>query len=340
MRVLVTGLGSVWGSRVALALEQEPSVELVVGVDTDEPELALATTEFVRVDPTYSLLQRIVAAARVDTILHLHTITDSSQVGRRALHETNVIGTANLLAAAAAGEVRKLIVKSSTHVYGSTFEDPYWFREDTPRKRPPSDRLERSLVEADDMVSELVEDDRRVMVTRLRFADVLGADVESAFSRVLQLPVVPEVLGFDPRLQFLHEHDAVAAVVFATVNQVPGVFNVAGDGIMPWSEVCAVSGKRRVPLPPLLTAWAVEPLRRLRLAPIPSEMLRVLRYGRAVDTSRYQRAGFRFTHTTASAVDDFAQWLRLHLTVGDAPEYRYEREPETFLWRAPAVVRD
>jgi UDP-glucose 4-epimerase len=340
VRVLVTGLGSHWGSLAALALEREPSVELVVGVDTEEPKLALPKTEFVRVDPSYSILQRIVAATRVDTILHLHTVTDSSEIGRRALHETNVIGTANVLAAAAGGTVRKLVVKSSAHVYGSSFDDPYWFREDTPRKRPPSDRLERALLEADDMVRELAEDDRRVMVTRLRFADVLGGDVGSSFSRVLQLPVVPEILGFDPRLQFVHEHDAVKAVLFATLNQVPGVFNVAGDGIMPWSEVCAVAGKRRVPLPPLLTEWAVEPLRRLRLARIPKEMLRVLRYGRAVDTSHYQQAGFRFAHTTASAVDAFAQWLRLRSTVGDASEYRYEQEAEAFFRHSPAVVRD
>jgi len=154
------------------------------------------------------------------------------------------------------------------------------------------------------------------------------------------LPLVPEILGFDPRVQFVHEHDAVKAVLFATLNQVPGVFNVAGDGVLPWSEVCAVVGKRRLPLPPLLTAWAVEPLRRLRLAPIPKEMLRVLRYGRALDTSRYQQAGFRLTHSTASAVEAFAQWLRLHTTVGDAPEYRYEREAEAFLRHSPAVVRD
>jgi UDP-glucose 4-epimerase len=315
-------------------------VQLVVGVDTVEPRLALAATEFVRVDPSYTIVQRIAAATRVDTILHLSAVTDSSEVGRRALHETNVIGTANVVAAAASGTVRKLVVKSSAHIYGSSFDDPYWFREDTPRKRPPGDALERSLLESDDMARELAEDARRVMITRLRLADVLGAEVGSPFSRLLRRPVVPEILGFDPRLQFLHEHDAVAAIVYATLNQVPGVFNVAGVGIMPWSEVCAVTGKRRVPLPPVLTAAAVEPLRRLRIAAIPKETLRLLRYGRAVDSSRYQRAGFRFAHTTASAVDAFAQLLRLRTSVGDAPEYRYEHDVETFLRHSPAVVRD
>lgn len=341
MRVLVTGIGTLWGSRVALALEQEPSVEVVVGVDTDEPRVQLESTEFVRSDSSYSIVQRIAQATSVDTILHLHMVTDTMQVGQRVLHDRNVIGTANVLAAASNGTVRKLVVKGSTQIYGSSYDDPYWFREHTPRKRPPTDRVESSLLEADDIVRELAEADRRVQVTRLRFADVLSGDLESPFGRLLRMPAVPEVLGFDPRLQFVHEHDAVAAVLHATLNQVPGAYNIAGEGVLPWSEVCAVVGKRRVPLPPVMTKWAAEALRRLRVAPISDEVLRVLRYGRAVDSSAYQRAGFRFTNTTASTVDDFAQWLRLHATVGDAaPEYTYEHETESFLRRSRTVMRD
>ncbi|MBJ7514465.1 MAG: epimerase, partial [Acidimicrobiia bacterium] len=47
MRVLVTGLGTFWGSRLAQALEQFDDVEVIVGLDTDEPRLPLERTEFV-----------------------------------------------------------------------------------------------------------------------------------------------------------------------------------------------------------------------------------------------------------------------------------------------------
>jgi UDP-glucose 4-epimerase len=343
VRVLVTGLGTYWGSRAARALEAEPGVELIVGVDTREPRLALDKTEFVRTDSSYSILQRIVKATQVDTIVHTHLITDSTEVSGRALHEVNVIGTANLLAAAgAAGSpVRKLVMKSSTHVYGSNFDDPYWFREDTARKRPPRTRVERTLVDADQIVREFAEDDRRVVVTRLRFADALGTELESSFVRILAQPVVPEVLGFDPRLQFVHEDDAVTALVHATTNQVPGAYNVAGHGVMPWSEVCGAVGRRRLALPPLLTAFAAEPLRMLRIASLPREVLRLLRYGRAVDNGRYQREGFRYEHSTASAVDAFAKATRLRSSMGaGTPEYEYERDVEAFFRHSPAVVRD
>ena len=124
---------------------------------------------------------------------------------------------------------------------------------------------------------------------------------------MLRLPVVPEIFGFDPRLQFVHENDVTGALAYATLQDVPGVFNVAGEGTMPWSEVCTMVGKRRVALPPILSGLAAEPLRVAGLVDIPPEVLALLRYGRGVDTSAYREAGFRYEYTTAGAVDAFTR---------------------------------
>jgi len=342
MRILVTGLGSYWGSRLAQHLERQPGVDLVVGVDTREPRLPLEKTEFVRADSSYSILHRIVEATQVDTILHTHLVVDSTKDSGRALHEVNVIGTMNLLAAAgAAGSpVRKLVVKSSSLVYGSNFADPYWFREETPRTKPPRTRVERSLLEVASIVRDFAEDNPHVLVTKLRFANVLGQDIETVFSRMLRMPAAPEILGFDPLLQFVHEDDVTSALAYATLNDVPGVFNVAGDGVLPWSEVCAIAGKRRIAMPPFLTSWAAEPLRVLRIVDLPPEVLALLRYGRAIDNARYKQSGFEYLHTTFGTVHAFARILRLENTIGRAPAYEYERDVETFFRHSPAVVRN
>ena len=178
-------------------------------------------------------------------------------------------------------------------------------------------------------------------VTKLRFSNVLGDDISTTFSHALRLPVVPEIFGFDPRLQFTHEDDVTGALMHATVTDVPGIYNIAGDGAMPWSEVCTIVGKRRLPLPPLLTAWAAEPLRMLRVLELPPEVLSVLRYGRGVDNSPFKRTGFRYRYSTAGTVDAFARGLRLERTVGDKnPAYKFERDVETFFRHSPAVIRD
>jgi UDP-glucose 4-epimerase len=342
VRVLVTGLGSFWGSRLAQHLEQLDEVEVIVGLDTEEPRLPLERTEFVKADATYGILDRIVRATQVDTILHTHLIVDSTELSGRAQHEINVIGTMNLLAAAgAAGSpVQKVVMKSSTLMYGSNFKDPYFFRESMPRTSAPRTRVERSLLDAAGFVRDFAIDNPHVTVTKLRFTSVLGNDISTPISKALRLPLAPEILGFDPRLQFTHEDDVTGALLYATTHDVPGIYNVAGDGSLPWSEVCTIVGRRRLPLPPLFTNWAAEPLRILRVVDLPPEVLMLLRYGRTVDNSPFKRAGFRYQYSTAGTVDSFARGLRLESAVGDKnPSYRYERDVETFFRHSPAVQR-
>ena len=288
MRVLVTGLSTYWGGRVAQVLENRPDVEVVVGLDTRDPRVPLERTEFVRADTTHSILARIVRATQVDTIIHTHLIVDSTRVSGRTLHEINVIGTMNLLAAAGAAQspVRKVVLKSSGLVYGANAADPYFFREDMPRTAPARTNVERSLLEVEAFVRDFADDNPHVDVTLLRFANVLGNDIETPFSEALRRPLVPEILGFDPRVQFVHADDVVDALMFATNNDIPGIYNVAGDDNMPWSEVCAIVRKPRLPLPPVLTGVAAEPLRMLRVWDLPNEAMQLLRFGRSLDNRR------------------------------------------------------
>ena len=79
-----------------------------------------------RTDENYSILARIVKAARIDTIVHTFLVVDSTPMRARTMHEINVIGTMNLFAAASApgSTVRDVVVKSSTLVYGAAAGGP------------------------------------------------------------------------------------------------------------------------------------------------------------------------------------------------------------------------
>lgn len=342
MRILLTGLSTFWGGRLAQALEARDDVEVIIGVDTRDPRVPLERTEFVRCDSTFSILSRIVAATQVDTVVHTHLVANSTRIAGRTLHEINVIGTMNLLAAAGGPDssVRKLVLKSSALVYGSNKEDPYFFKEDIGRSRAARTTVERSLVEVEAFLRDFADDNPHVAVTLLRFANVLGDDIDTPLTRALRLPVAPEIFGYDPRLQFVHEDDVVGALTYATSHDVPGVYNVAGDGTLPWSEICAIVGRRRISLPSVLTTWAAEPLRIARVVDLPPEVLRLLRYGRGVDNTRFKRAGFRYEYTTAGTVDAFARGLRLARSAGDKhPAYKYEHEVEDFFRHSPSVIR-
>ncbi len=342
-RVLVTGLGTFWGGRVAQALERDPSVEVIVGLDSYEPSVPLERTEYVRADESYSILARIVRAAHIDTVIHTFLVVDSTMMSSRKMHEINVIGTMNLLAAAgAAGStVRTVVVKSSSLVYGAQPEDPVWFREQTPRSKPPRTRVEQSLLEVEGYLRDFAEDNPHVLVTLLRFSNVLGPELTTPLSRALELPLVPAVLGFDPRFQFVATEDVIRSILFVLDHEVPGLYNVAGDGLLPWSEVAAICGKRQFFLPPYLTGVATAPMKTLRICELPPETIDLLKYGRGIDNRRLKRAGFRYEFTSAGAVERFAQAVRLRGTVGDhEPQYRYQRDVEAFFRHSPAVVRE
>jgi UDP-glucose 4-epimerase len=342
-RVLVTGLGSFWGGRVAQALEAEPGVDVIVGLDTREPTVELERTEYVQTDEGYSILSRIVRATQVDTIVHTFLVVDSSRASSRQVHETNVIGTMNLFAAASQPESRvtDVVVKSSTLVYGSTYHDPVWFAEDTPRSSSPRHRVERSLIEVEAYVRDYAIDNPQVAVSTLRFSNVLGSDIVTPITRALELPLVPAVFGFDPRLQFVREDDVVRAIMFVLERRLGGVFNVAGDGLLPWSEVAAICAKRLAPLPPFGYRLYAQPLARLGVD-LPPELIELLTYGRGVDNRRLKQAGFDYRATSAGALRSFAEAARLRGALGRAERapYHYERDVEDFFRHSPAVVRD
>ena len=339
-RVLITGLSTYWGGRLAKALESDPRVEVIVGVDNEEPSVELERTEYVKVGTQHALLRRVVQAAEIDTVVDTRLVIDSATTSSRKAHENNVIGTMNILAACSGADscVRKLVFKSSTHYYGSEQDDPAFFDETMGRPHPPRTPIERDILEAESAVAEFTDTSPRATVTILRFANVLGPDVRTSHTRMFALPAVPMILGFDPRYQFVHEDDVVHALEHVTQRALPGVFNVAADGVLALSEVAGLLGKPYAPvLPPWGTGVAVSALRRLGLG-IPPEMLAQLRFGRGVDNRRLKAAGFVYGRTSREAVIALGEHMRLHpLLRSGAEPYRYEREVEEFLRRSPNV---
>jgi UDP-glucose 4-epimerase len=342
MRVLVTGISTHWGGRLAQAIERDPSVEAIIGVSPEDPTCELERTEYVRVGLQHALLRRIVQAAEIDTVVDSRLVVDSLQASPRAAHETNVIGTMNILAACGGPDspVRKVVFKSSAHFYGCEQDDPAFFTEAMRRPHPPRTRLESDIVEAEKAVDGFARRNPEVTVTVLRFCNALGPDLRTTHTRLFELPAVPCILGFDPRYQFIHEDDLVGVLRYAVEQDLPGVYNAAADGVLALSEVASLLGKPPAPiLPPWGNSLAALALRPLGVR-IPDEVLNQLRYGRGLDNRKLKGAGYSFRYTSREAVLTHAEALRARpLRRGEGEPYRYEREVEEFLRWSPSVRR-
>jgi len=328
-----------WGGALARALERDPAIEAIVGIDREDPVVELERTEFVRVGAQHQLLRRILRAARIDAIIDTRMIVDSATASTRAAHENNVIGTLELLAACSSVETPPaLVFKSSAHWYGCHQDDPAYFTEDMVRRTPPQTALERDVVEAESAVADYAERHPQTPVAVLRFVNVLGAGLRTSHTDLLGLPAIPAILGFDPRYQFVHEDDVVAALEHALRAGLRGIYNCAGDGVLAWSEVAGLLGKLPAPiLAPWGTGLSAAALRPLGIR-IPPELLRQLRFGRAVDNRALKATGLRLRYTTRESVLKLREHQRLRpLRSRMGEPYRYEREVEEFLRRSPAV---
>ncbi len=310
--VLVTGVSRYLGGQLAAVLAADPRIERVIGLDSVPPSremlLALSRTEFVRADIRNPLVAKVISSAEVDTVVHMNIGTAPGVAGgRTSMKELNVIGTMQLLAACQkAPTVRRLVVKSTTTVYGSSSRDPAVFTEDTDARSVPSSGYAKDSVEIEGYVRGFARRRPDVSLAVLRFTNFIGRRIDSMLTRYFSMPFIPSVLGFDARVQMLHEDDALEVLRLATVGDYHGTVNVGGDGVLLLSQAIRRAGRIPVPIPVPFVGPLGGVLRRAGVADFSPEQLRFLNFGRVVDTTRLiQDFGYRPHYSTARAFAEF-----------------------------------
>lgn len=274
--VLVTGVSGYWGAQVAERLIGLPGYH-VIGLDVTEPEEKIKGLDFIQADIRNPLFLDLLKEERVHTVCHL-TFMDSTRPSETAF-DANVMGTMKVLGACAEAGVRKIVLKSSTAVYGASASNSSFLREEAPLKGSRVYGYTRDMVEIEAFCNGFRRQAPEMMLTILRFPSIVGPNVETPMTRFLSEPWTPVLLGFDPMMQVIHEEDVVGALVHAVVEDVPGVFNVAAEGLMPLTKLMALAGKLPVPVFHLFAYWGTSllgggGLRATRYVPIELDYIR------------------------------------------------------------------
>lgn len=316
-RVLVTGVSGPLGARVAARLAADPSVEHVIGLDSRRPPQPLGERiTYVEADLRRSGLAQLLKLAAPHVVVH-QDIVQFPEPGRsaRALHDLNVIGTLQLLAACDhLPGLDALVVRSSAAIYGSEPGAPAFFTEDLARRGVLHTRFQRDVAELERLIEAFARRHPAVVCCALRMQPLigLGLGLSSPIMKLFAAPVVPTFLGFDPRLQFLLDEDAIGAIAAAVDRPVRGAVNVAGDGTVSLARSLRRLGKRALPIAAPVYAPTVAALARAGVVPkLQDDVIRYLRNGRGVDTTRMKR-DLRFvpSHTTSEAIDAVAAALK------------------------------
>jgi len=320
---------------VVQRLTEDPDVADVIGIDIREPRYDLGRADYLKLDIRHSLIGKLVRAVGIDTVVHTLTRIDSFDMDPVRAHEMNVIGTLNLLAGCA-GEgspVRRFVLKSSGHVYGSRFDLPTGLREDHRLDINSRHQFVRDIVEVESYVSDFAVRNPNITILALRFSNSLNPDEPQPLARYLDLEVVPTVIGYDPPIQLIHRDDCIEAMVMATKRGPGGAYNIAPAGNEALSTLLDSAGKLHAPLlPPYGLGVAAFAFRRAGIASLSPQLLDLLRWGRTLSTTKAARElGFRAARDTRAAFEDFIQQRRVLRYEPDRHAYQYEKELEDFI---------
>lgn len=322
-RILIIGVSNPLGAEVARRLA--PQVPYLFGCDVADPVSALEEMDFVHADTRLSVIGKLIRQLHIDTVVHLAVMVDSPHE-ERSIHETDVIGTMNVLIGCSAPQspVRKLIVKSSQAIYGAGPADPSFFSEDMANWDKYASGVTRDLLEMEQLVSEFVLRNEACDVTVLRLAYRVSED--TSLARYISLPIVPTFAGFDPRMQLLHEDDAVEAIVRSVAGAHAGVFNVAGDGVVLLSQAIDIMGGRAAPILSPYGKWFSRVgLKLLAHIDMPAHLADFLAYGSVMDCSRLATE-FQWSpaYTSRQAMDALAHGKEIERIEPPSPPQEYE----------------
>jgi UDP-glucose 4-epimerase len=324
--VLITGVGGYWGARLAARLAAVSDLH-VIGLDNTPPTAGIRGLDFVRTDVRNPLLADFLREEKVEAVCHLAFVESSRR--SEANFDLNVMGTMKVFGACAAAGVRKIVCRSSTAIYGARPDNPAFLSEErTPAAKSQTGTV-RDLMEIEAFCNGFRRQVPEMTLTILRFANIIGPKADTPMTRFLKEPLAPVLLGFDPLMQVIHEKDVIEALLFAILNDVPGIFNVAAEGVLSLSRLLGLAAK--IPLPVLhwfayLGAGLVNSagLASGRYAPIE---LDYLRYPVVADLAKMRdELGFMPQYTMEEAVREFAGEQRLRRYMPESAALAYDEE--------------
>ena len=310
--VAITGASGYIGARLLQHFEEDRSVGKLVAFDLKPPPFPIHNIAVYRQDvaePIDETLRR----HRVNTLVHLASIRrgapgyqDWAQV-----FQHNQDALKSTLQSCAAAGVEHLIYVSSHSVYGAFSDNPVPLTELAEARCYENVPYGYANLEFDRDVRAFADNHSEVKVTILRACTVLGpSDEYGLVARTLPRRFLG--VGSNPPFQFLHEADLVRIIGDIIHRGTPGVFNVAGEGVVFLQELAEITHRKLVHLPTFLAYPAAWLSWKLLRAGAGTAELDAARYPVIMSTGKIKQAlDCRFNYTSMETVTTFANYAGL-----------------------------
>lgn len=315
--IVITGTSGFIGSHLLKALETSGDYANIVVIDKKKPaNFDSKKTKYFKLDLTETLadvqLSEILKKEKCDTLVHC-AFPITPPRNQAFSHELISVGTFYLFNACAEAKVRKIIMASTTDVYGAFPSNPNFLEEDL--HHPQGDRQSSFLKDKIDAEKQALRYAKKYpdrCVTILRPTTILGPTIKSYKTRLMKRPFVATILGFDPLIQFIHEEDVIRAFMLSIEKDSPGIFNVVGNGVLPLSRVIKIGGKVHLRFPQIGFKTFIQLLWYADISPAPASHVDFLRYLCVADGTKAKiKLGFVPKYSTKEALLSFVGAERL-----------------------------
>src|SRR5438132_633784 len=297
--VLITGIGGNLGRVLAKQLHRS---DRVVGLDRRPFPGAPKDLEVHHLDIRKRKVEDLFRRGDLKALIHMAIIHDP-RLPQAEHHQFNVLGTKAVLEYAAKHGVSKVVVLSSTNVYGPQPENDNFLTEESPLLGSQRFPEIRDLVEVDMYVQQYMWKHPEVETVIVRPAHIIGPTVRNAPSTYLRLQRPWTLAGFDPMVQLIHQEDVGRAMQLSLKPGVRGVYNVVGPGEVPLGTVLRELGRQPIPVPHLLARPLLDRLWMYRITGFPPPELDHLQFLCTVDGSNAEKdLGYRPAFTLRETI--------------------------------------
>ncbi len=308
----ITGACTYLGTELIRRLEEDRRYAKILVLDVRSPPVPLGPQSkvvFYNVDLTQPTvddeLATLLDREHVDTVVHGAFLSHPTHATDWA-HELEDVGTMHVLNACAEVTPPRLVMISTTLVYGADHRNPNFLTESAELRGHRDSRFINDKVRAEKEALRFARENQSTRVAILRFAPMVGPTVSNMFTRFFARPVLPVMMGHDPLLQFVHEQDAAWALKLAVDSDAEGPFNIVGKGVLPYSTVLAMMGRVPLPLPYLIARTLSKALWATQVSKSPPSFLDFLLYLCVADGDRARRElGFTARLGIKRTIHDF-----------------------------------
>jgi nucleoside-diphosphate-sugar epimerase len=334
LTVAVTGPTGEIGKPFIRALERSKEVTKIIGMARrpfDPAAHGWKKAEYRQGDITVrSDVDNLVKGA--DVVVHLAFIVLGASDGTR---DINLQGSRNVFEAARDAKVSRVVYTSSVAAYGFHDDNPEVLTEDILPRGTESFPYSAQKAELEATLDEVLGGsstdayvfrpcivagpDAKMLVEAMpyvRLGEKLPGAIRALFDMV---PVLKPVLP-DPGIPFqLVHHDDVASALRAAVlgRGKPGVFNLAAEDTITFSDLAKALGWYSVPIPELAVDATAEIVARLPFAPATARWVEAARTPVLLDTAKAKRElRWRPKHSSADTLTETVRASRADLQAG------------------------